>query len=48
MIDFVGYLSERFGVTPRAELSTRPECRRTVRSRECSDRAAAAHLSRVS
>jgi threonyl-tRNA synthetase len=27
MIDFVSYLYERFGVTPRAELSTRPEKR---------------------
>ena len=27
MIDFVRYLYERFGVTPRAELSTRPEKR---------------------
>src|ERR687895_413741 len=27
MIDFVGYLYELFGVTPRAELSTRPEKR---------------------
>jgi threonyl-tRNA synthetase len=27
MIDFVNYLYDRFGVTPRAELSTRPEIR---------------------
>ena len=27
MIDFVGYLYDRFGVVPRAELSTRPEKR---------------------
>ncbi len=27
MIDFVDYLYDRFGVTPRAELSTRPENR---------------------
>jgi threonyl-tRNA synthetase len=27
IIDFVGYLYERFGLTPRAELSTRPEKR---------------------
>jgi threonyl-tRNA synthetase len=27
MIDFVDYLYDRFGVTPRAELSTRPETR---------------------
>ncbi len=27
MIDYVRYLYERFGVTPRAELSTRPEQR---------------------
>ena len=27
MIDFVNYLYDRFGVTPRAELSTRPENR---------------------
>ena len=27
MIDFVNYLYDRFGVTPRAELSTRPETR---------------------
>ena len=27
MIDFVNYLYDRFGVTPRAELSTRPESR---------------------
>ena len=27
MIDFMNYLYDRFGVTPRAELSTRPEKR---------------------
>ena len=27
MIDYVNYLYDRFGVTPRAELSTRPENR---------------------
>ena len=27
MIDYVNYLYERFGVTPRAELSTRPDKR---------------------